>query len=82
MPTTTRNRRRRRRPGKVAAKILRVVRERRRLLAIRAQIEAAYQAELAELHRVYVQHVGQIDAQLRDIDHGLAPQPPRDDEAD
>ena len=82
MPTTTRNRRRRRRSGKVAAKILRVVRERRRLLAIRAEIEAAYQAELAELHRVYVQHVGQIDAQLRDIDHGLAPQPPRDDEAD
>ena len=78
MPTTTRNRRRRR-PGKVAAKILRVVRERRRLLAIRAEIEADYQAELAELHRVYVQHVAQIDAQLRDIDHGLAPQPPRDE---
>ena len=78
MPTTTRNRRRRR-PGKVAAKILRVVRERRRLLAIKAEIEAAYEAELAELHRVYVQHVAQIDAQLRDIDHGLAPQPPRDE---
>ena len=44
-----------------------------------AEIEAAYQAELAELHRVYVQHVAQIDAQLRDIDHGLAPQPPRDE---
>ena len=78
MPTTTSNRRRRR-PGKVAAKILRVVRERRRLLAIKAEIEAAYEAELAELHRVYVQHVAQIDAQLRDIDHGLAPQPPRDE---
>ena len=72
MPTTVSNRRRR--PGKVAAK---VVRERRRLLAIKAELEADYQAELAELQRIHARRVAQIE--LRDVDHGLNPQPLRDD---
>ena len=75
MPTTVSNRRRR--PGKVAAKVLRVVRERRRLLAIKAELEADYQAELAELQRIHARRVAQIE--LRDVDHGLNPQPLRDD---
>ena len=71
---------RRRRPGKVAAKVLRVVRERRRLLALKADLETAYQAELAELQRVHARHVARIEAQLRDLDRGLMPQPLREDD--
>ena len=75
-------RRRRRRPGKVAADMVRVVRERRRLLAIRAQIEADYQTEIGALTRVHAQRMAQIDAQLRALDRGLVPEPLRDDETD
>lgn len=70
---------RRRRPGKVAAGVRHAVRERSRLLAIRAEAEADYQAELAALHRTHTGRLAQIDAQLRAIDHGIAPQPLRDD---
>ncbi len=78
MPQTARSRRRLlRRPGKVAAKVLRVVRERRRLLAIRAQIDADYQTEIGALTRVLAQRMAQIDAQLRAL-----PEPLRDDETD
>ena len=83
MPQTARSRRRLlRRPGTVAAKVLRVVRERRRLLAIRAQIDADYQTEIGALTRVHAQRMAQIDAQVRAIDHGLVPEPLRDDETD
>ncbi len=85
MPQTTRSRRRLlRRPGTgtVAAKVLRVVRERRRLLAIRAQIDADYQTEIGALTRVLAQRMAQIDAQLRALDRGLVPEPLRDDETD
>ena len=75
-------RRRRRRPGKVAADVVRVVRERRRLLAIRAQIEADYQTEIGALTRVHAQRMAQIDAQLRALDRGLVPEPLREDKTD
>ena len=75
-------RRRRRRPGKVAADVVRVVRERRRLLAIRAQIDADYQTEIGALTRVHAQRMAQIDAQLRALDRGLVPEPLREDETD
>ena len=80
MPRTVRSRRRR--PDKVAAKtkMLRVVRERRRLLALKADLETAYHAELAELQRVHARHVARIEAQLHDLDRGLMPQPLREDD--
>ena len=70
--------RRRRRPGKVAARVTRLVSERRRLLAIKADIQAAYDADLAELRTIYERHTARIDAQLRELDHGLMPQPGRE----
>ena len=69
MPQTARSRRRSRRPGKVAVKVLRVVSERRRLLAIKAD------RELAALRILYAAPIARIDAQLRNLDRGLLPQP-------
>ena len=54
MPQTARSRRRSRRPGKVAAKVLCVVAERRRLLAIKADLQADYDRELEALRTLYV----------------------------
>ena len=34
------------------------------------------------MHAVYQGQVGRIDAQLRDLDRGLVPEPLRDDETD
>ena len=95
MAQTATRRRRRRRPGKVAARVTRLVAERRRLpplyhrgaahpkaalLAIRADITADYEAELAALRSDYAALVARIDAQLRDLDRGLAPRPLRDED--
>ena len=66
-------------PGQGRRQGVPVASERRRLLAIKAEIKAAYELELAELHSAYARHVARIDAQLRDLDHGLMPQPPRED---
>ncbi|MDE0227313.1 MAG: hypothetical protein OXJ62_00480 [Spirochaetaceae bacterium] len=79
MAQTTTRRRRRRRLGKVAARVTRLVAERRRLLAIRADITADFEAELAVLRSDYAARVARIDAQLRDLDRGLAPRPLRDE---
>ena len=80
MPTTmtTGHRHRRERPGKLAARVSRLVRERRRLLAIREQIDAAFALDMAELQRLHREHRAHIDAQLRELDHGLMPQPGRE----
>ena len=77
MPTTmtTGHRHRRERPGKLAARVSRLVRERRRLLAIREQIDAAFALDMTELQRLHREHRAHIDAQLRKLDHGLMPQP-------
>ena len=79
MPQTS-SRRRRRRPGKVARRVTRLVRDRRRLLAIRDEITAAFEAEAAELHALYLGQVARIDAQLRDLDRGMPLQPRRDED--
>ena len=71
---------RRRRTGEVAATVQRVVRERRRLLALKADLEIAYHAELADLQRVHERHMARIEAQLRDLDRGFMPQPLREDD--
>jgi len=79
MVQTVSSRRRRRRgprPGKVAAHVTRLVAERSRLLAIRAELTAAFEADVAELRAVYLDQVEQIDAGLRDLDRGWLPQPP------
>ena len=67
--------RNRRRPGKVAARVTRLVRERRRLIALKDDIHAAYEADADALRAEYRRHVERIDAQLRRLDHGLMPQP-------
>lgn len=82
MPQTSSRRRRRPRPGKVAVRVTRLVSERSRLLAIRAEITAAYEADVAELRAAYAAQVGRIDAQLRDLDRGVLPQPLRDEADD
>ena len=82
MAQTATSRQRRRRPGKVAARVVRLVGEGRRLLAIRADITAVFEAELAALRGDYTAQVARIDAQLRDLDHGLAPAPLRDEDDD
>lgn len=74
-------RRRRRRPGKVAVRVTRLVADRRRLLAIRADLTAGFEAELSALRSDYADQVARIDAQLRDLDHGHLPRP-LDDEDD
>ena len=79
MPQTS-SRRRRRRPGKVARRVTRLVSERRRLLAIRDEITTAFEAEVAAMHAVYQGQVARIDAQLRDLDRGMQPQPLRDED--
>ena len=66
---------RRRRPGKVAARVTRLVQERRRLTALKDDIRAAYEADAAALLAEYQRHVERIDAQLRRLDHGRLPQP-------
>ena len=83
MPRTVSSRRRRRpRPGKVAVHVTRLVSERRRLLAIRDEITTAFEAEVAELHAVCVDQVARIDAQLRDLDRGVLPQPRGEDDGE
>ena len=65
----------RRRPGKVAARVARQVRERQRLVALKNDIRAVYETDAAALLAAYRRHVERIDAQLRRLDHGLLPQP-------
>jgi hypothetical protein len=67
--------RKRRRPGKVAARVTRLVRERRRLIALKDDIRTAYEADAAALLAEYRRHATRIDAQLGRLDHGLMPQP-------
>ena len=78
MPQTVSSRRQRRRPrpGKVAVRVTRLVTERSRLLAIRAELTAAFEADVAELRAAYLDQVEHIDASLRDLDRGVRPQPP------
>ena len=77
MPHTVGSRRRRRpRPGKVAVHVTRLVAERSRLLAIRADLTAAFEADVAALRAAYLDRVERIDAGLRDLDRGVLPQPP------
>ena len=82
MPQTARSRRRSRRPGKVAAKVLCVVAERRRLLAIKADLQADYDRELEALRTSYAAPIARIDVQLRNLDRGLLPQPMRETDVD
>ena len=74
--TVSSRRRRRPRPGKVAVHVTRLVTERSRLLAIRAELTAAFEADVAELRAAYLDQVARIDAGLRDLDRGVLPQPP------
>ena len=67
--------RKRPRPGRVAARVTRLVRERRRLIALKDDIRAAYDADADALRAEYRLHVERIDVQLRRLDHGLMPQP-------
>ena len=69
-----------RRPGKVAMRVPRLVRERRRLLAIRADITAAYELDCAEMRAVYEDHMARIATQPRDLDRGQKPTTPREDD--
>ena len=74
MPQTSKRRRRRSpRPGKVAVHVTRMVAERSRLLAIRAEITAAFEADVAELRAAYLDQVEHIDAGLRALDRGVLP---------
>ena len=73
---SSRRRRRPARPGKVAAHVTRLVTERSRLLAIRAELTAEFEADVAELRAAYLDQVARIDAGLRDLDRGVLPQPP------
>ena len=73
MPTTTSTERPWwRRSGPVADQIAEVVRERRRLLAIRQEVVAAYQTELAELRAVYDERLAYLDGQLAKLNFGAA----------
>lgn len=74
--TSSRRRRRAARPGKVAVHVTRLVAERSRLLAIRAELAAAFEADVAELRAAYLDQVAPIGAALRDLDRGVLPQPP------
>lgn len=80
--TNSRRRRRRPRPGKVAVRLTRMVGERNRLLAIRAEITAAFEADVAELRAAWAEQVARIDTQLRGLDRGFMPQPLRDEDDD
>ena len=75
MLQTVRRAPKRRRPGKVAARVSRLVRERQRLVALKNDIRAAYEMDAAALLAEYRKHVERIDAQLRRLDYGLLPQP-------
>ena len=76
MPTAA-DRRRRKPAGHVAAKVSKVARERRRLLAIRSEIEAALVLDLAAVRRVYGERIAHIDGQLLMLEQGGAVQPAR-----
>ena len=78
MPTTAPVQRHGRgRPGRLGARVSRVVRERRRLRLIKEQVEAAFALDMAELRHIYGARIAHIEAQLRELDHGVMPQPAR-----